>query len=101
LFAYLQPESVRLEMTQDWPGGYYAESPSAPAPEVQQVYANSDALPGWVATSERYIDANVTELVQTARSVSAVPFTKQAYDSGKQRALSQLREIVDRHLRDK
>jgi hypothetical protein len=103
LFAYLQPEHVREALAQPWPE--LAEDPApaaiatAPGEHVKQLYENAESLPGWVATSERFIDSNVGELARSAAlSTTVTPSTKYSYEQGKQRAILELREIVDRHL---
>ncbi|TPQ22491.1 hypothetical protein [Streptomyces sporangiiformans] len=123
LFAYLQPEHVEGPLRRPWIGfdgpvqpwlaadaaptddeamdrALMAQAPDvSPGNAVRAYYASSESVPGWVAASERYIDAQVARLVQTSSPPDVAPAAKQSYDLGTAEALSELRDLVARHVR--
>jgi hypothetical protein len=106
LFAYVQPERLRLTMP-----GRERGLPDAPTvqaeeglkhqddPTLADRYATSDVVPSWVASSDQYLGSQWDSLVQNeVVDVSTEP-SRLAYDQGARDALQQIRAIVDRHAR--
>ncbi|MFJ5548198.1 hypothetical protein [Streptomyces sp. NPDC093225] len=119
LFAYLQPDRVRGSLHDAWPdpeppdrswlGGRADVDGSETSLELvpgalgavagQEVaarYASVAEVPGWVAASERYLEAKAAEVLETAAVPGETPGMKQAYDRGTALALAELRAFVDR-----
>jgi len=110
LFAYLQPEQVKpwlshpdtprdesvapILETVDPPKGFDVPQDA----DVTDVYAQSETVPSWVATSERYIGSKLAELGRSEAAPERATF-KQAYDRGTAEALSELQQIVAKHAR--
>ncbi|NUK12346.1 hypothetical protein HRW23_34950 [Streptomyces lunaelactis] len=124
LFAYLQPEHVQDSLRENWPdpeqpdqvwlSGRTAISDSSTSQELvpgalgaavgegvaDRGYAGAEAVPGWVAASERYMESRAADLVDTAAIPGETPELKQAYDRGMAQALSELRDFVDRRVQE-
>ncbi|MEY9842680.1 hypothetical protein [Streptacidiphilus sp. EB103A] len=120
LFAYLQPEHVEASLQEHWPGldqpgaGWRAgraAAPDQPVPPalwpalaastseaVSEHFEWAGAVPSWVATSERYIDANVAQLVETAAPAGGAAAARMAYDLGTAQALTELRDLIERKV---
>ncbi|WP_030208992.1 hypothetical protein [Streptomyces sp. NRRL S-87] len=119
LFAYLQPDRVAGSLHDAWPdpeqpgrswlGGRAAVAASetgrdllpgtleaVAGQEVAARYESAAEVPGWVAASERYLEAKAAEVLETAAVPGETPGMKQAYDRGTAQALAELREFVDR-----
>ncbi|MGV1003732.1 MAG: hypothetical protein ACOYEV_02975 [Candidatus Nanopelagicales bacterium] len=102
LFAYLQPEQV---------AGYLAEPPpplTMPADVPKSLLAAGNSaersavgeMPGWVATSERFVDTQVSALIRGSAGARSVE-TKVAYDKGLATALADVRAMISRHAQEK
>jgi hypothetical protein len=111
LFACLQPEQVMPWLSrpdarpQDESVDPILESLAPPAgfdapadSDVSDLYARSETVPSWVATSERYIGSKLAELGRSEAAPERATF-KAAYDRGTAEALSELQQIVAKHAR--
>lgn len=108
LFAYLQPELVNAVLSEPWrsdtSAGYPNVDPdllptTSTGDEVSRHFAAADEVPVWVAAAERYIDTRVADIVRSAPPEGEGLATKRAYLSGTADALTELRELVARHVR--
>ncbi|MFG2974378.1 hypothetical protein ACGFYY_15465 [Streptomyces sp. NPDC048331] len=121
LFAYIQPEQVQDLLREEWPDpeqpnqswltGRAPIDDSATSREIlptalglvpgeatRTLYRQASSVPGWMATSERFIESKAADLVETAAVPGETPAMKQAYDRGTAQALTELRELVDRRV---
>jgi hypothetical protein len=115
LFAYLQPEHVQGRLRDAWPEpAEPSDDPSAfdplgatVLPEAYQVtpevdlstyYATQQSVPSWVGTSERYVATELASMSRPADAPTTTSTYKVAYDEGKAEALSQIQEIIARHV---
>jgi hypothetical protein len=110
LFAYLQPEHVRSSLRDEWPEPQPADDPLrttvlpegyvvSPEADLTDYYQETDSVPLWVATSERYIGSELAGLALTGAAPETTTEYKQAYDRGAAEALAELHELVAKHAR--
>lgn len=109
LFAYLQPEHVEASLTGAWPDAAQPQTDEAVPPDLLHVsgpassaalesfYADSDSVPSWVASWDRYLSKQTAGLAQEASSPEPTADVKGAYNKGAADALGELRNILDRH----
>lgn len=100
LFLYAQPEEVLGRSADDpppvaMPEGYLVSQGT----DLTDYYESAYTVPGWVATSERYIGTQLANLTQAAPVHGQGVESKIAYDRGAAEALTELHEIVAKHAR--
>lgn len=123
LFGYLQPEHVAQSLHENWPD---PEQPgqvwlsgrtsmgdsetslellpgaleAVAGEEIAALYESATYVPGWVATSERFMESKAAYLLEAAAVPGETPRMKQAYDRGVAQALGELRKLVDERARE-
>jgi hypothetical protein len=64
---------------------------------LEELYRDSESVPTWVASSDRYLGNELSSLAQQADSPTPTTHIKGAYNKGAAEALAELRDIVDRN----
>lgn len=112
LFTYVQPEVVL--------GSARASSPDYPEPDVllgtspgdtpdphwypdppsalTEYYRTAQAVPSWVAASQRYIEAGRAELARDLSPPGEQFATKRAYEQGAGDALAEIEQLLARYV---
>lgn len=108
LFAYVQPELVenstaparRMSVATKGLSSVDYESLAVnlePNATLEGIYRDSESVPSWVASADRYLGSQVAGLVRQSDSDVPTAHIKGAYNKGAADALDMLRDIVDRN----
>ena len=68
-----------------------------PNATLEGIYRDSESVPSWVASADRYLGSQVAGLVRQSDSDVPTAHIKGAYNKGAADALDMLRDIVDRN----